>query len=222
MIKCVVFDFDGVLIDSNAVKRKAYFDIFEHLANARDAVSACLAEEREGDRYQVIKSILARLSADGILASNSPIHLAVERYAVKYGEISEAYTVACREIPGASKALIELNKNCPLYVNSATPQIPLRQVVVKRGWGGYFKEVLGGPVSKSDNLSRIIQREGLGGKSVLFVGDSQRDFAAAQIVGCNFLGIRNADNDFFESPAVLAPNLNGLIKVISENWGGLG
>lgn len=220
MIKCVVFDFDGVLVDSNAVKRNAYFDIFAPLGNTREIVSACVAEEREGDRYQVIERILRRLAGAGIVVADEPLLEAVELYADQYNEICESYAVKCREICGASESLSRLAKKYTLYVNSATPEAPLRRVIRNRSWEQYFKAVLGGPVLKADNLEKILKWENIDGKAMFFIGDSQRDFAAAQSGGCHFIGIRNPDNDFKIQPSILLDDLRDLEQVIREHGGG--
>ena len=62
MTQCVVFDFDGVLVDSNAVKRQAYFDIFSSLGpRVVPAVTEVLDGDVDGDRFQQIRRILTRL-----------------------------------------------------------------------------------------------------------------------------------------------------------------
>lgn len=220
MIKCVVFDFDGVLVDSNAVKRKAYFDIFAPLSNTHKIVAACLTEEREGDRYQVIASILRRLRNIGLTWGNDALLDAVVRYAEQYNQICETYTANCREILGASACLKNLAKHYKLYVNSATPEEPLQRVIQQRGWEPYFQDVLGSPHTKIENLNKIMQKINVKSKEIVFVGDSQRDWTAAKTCGCYFVGVRNSDNDFASLDLVLLDDLYGLNKVISEQLGG--
>ncbi|MDD5131494.1 MAG: HAD hydrolase-like protein [bacterium] len=209
MVKVVIFDFDGVLIDSNAIKREAYYQIFASLDNSRGAISACLQEEREGDRYHVIRRILQRLCPQ---AGEEE----VSSYAKNYGIICEARTSTCREIPGASACLDCLAGKYDLYINSATYEDSLRRVVYKRGWDHYFREVLGSPRTKVENLARIMKCQKVAGQEMVFIGDSQRDLNAAQTCGCHFVGIKNADNDFKAKNLVLLDDLYTLDKVILE------
>jgi beta-phosphoglucomutase-like phosphatase (HAD superfamily) len=49
-IRCVAFDFDGTLVDSNAVKRQAYFEAARREDPSGQLVAAVLAELPQGDR----------------------------------------------------------------------------------------------------------------------------------------------------------------------------
>lgn len=219
MIKLIVFDFDGVLVDSNAVKRNAYFDIFAPLGNIREIVATRLTQEREGDRYQVIASILQRLADIGLSWGSDALSDAVVRYAEQYNRICETHTAICREIPGALECLQFLANDYALYVNSATPEGPLQRVIHKRGWTPYFRNVLGSPATKIENLNKITQKMNANSNEMVFIGDSQRDFTAARACGCHFLGMRNLDNDFDSQDLILLDDLYSLREVIFEQWG---
>ncbi len=88
-------------------------------------------------------------------------------------------------------------------MNSATPEEPLHRVVVRRGWRPFFKDVLGRPRSKVDNLRAVLLREACSPSSLAFVGDSPRDRHAAAIVGCPFVA-------FGGLPAGLPPEALGI------------
>ena len=51
--RCLSFDFDGVLVDSNAVKREAYFSIFAGVDGSRQAVEAACRALPAGDRFDM-------------------------------------------------------------------------------------------------------------------------------------------------------------------------
>ena len=195
MTTCVVFDFDGVLVDSNAVKRRAYRDIFASTAGSEPVVESVLESNTEDDRFGVIRSILQGLGLDGLDAPGR-LDLLVAEYSDRYNAICEEHAATCAEIPGASAALTRLVTRHPLYVISATPEDPLRRIVQRRGWGRYFRDVLGRPRTKSENLARVIRGEGIAAAKIVFVGDGRRDLDAARQAGCRFVGVRNAFNDF--------------------------
>ena len=195
MIKCLVFDFDGVLADSNAVKHKAYFDIFANVGVTPRILGGVLAK-CDGDRYQVIKQVLLELAKEGLVSAELHSDELMTRYAEHYNRICEDFAVTCREIAGVSTSLPQLARYYALYVNSDTPEESLRRIINRRGWGDYFRAVLGRPRTKVENLKRILEYESITGSEVGFVGDSQRDLDAAMRCGCRFIGVRSDGNDF--------------------------
>jgi phosphoglycolate phosphatase len=210
MTLCVVFDFDGVLVDSNAVKRQAYFDIFAPLGPGADAaVRAALDGDVDSDRFAIIRRILLALRASGPDAPGLVDDL-VTTYADRYNDICEDHAAHCPEVTGASEALEGLAGSHPLYVSSATPEAPLRRIVERRRWTRFFRDVLGRPRTKLENLRLVMEREAVGGRDVVVVGDGRRDLDAARAAGARFVGVRNAFNDFDPRSLVLLDDLRAL------------
>jgi phosphoglycolate phosphatase-like HAD superfamily hydrolase len=215
MIRCVVFDFDGVLVDSNAVKRQAYSDIFSDFGPAAaGAVVAVLRADTEDDRFGVIRAILTALPDPP--PGEKLDHLVAEQ-AERYNRICEEHAGTCPEVAGASAALNRLGRAYPLYLISATPQDPLRRIVGRRGWSAHFRDVLGRPATKRENLARVMQREGIEGGAIVLVGDGRRDLEAARGAGCRFVGVRNQFNDFDPADLTMIDDLRGLPPLI-EQW----
>jgi phosphoglycolate phosphatase len=217
MTLCVVFDFDGVLVDSNAVKRQAYFDIFSHLGSRTGpTVEAVLDGDVDGDRFQLIRQIVIRLREDSALLPAGTLDALVALYAERYNDICEEHAATCAEIRGASNTLARLAVSHPLYVSSATPENPLRRIVERRGWSGFFRDVLGRPRTKAENLRLIMEREEVDGGAMVVVGDGRRDLDAARLVGARFVGVRNTFNDFEPGALLLIDDLLGLSDLIDS------
>jgi phosphoglycolate phosphatase len=219
IIKCLVFDFDGVLVDSNALKRSAYFNIFATLGQIEEIVEGCLRENREGDRFQIIGQLLQKLEAASFLNMKRRENELLTHYAEEYNTICEAHTVSCQEVPGVSACLPHLAQRYALYINSATPEEPLRRVIQQRQWNSYFRGVLGRPCSKVENLRWIMKREGIDGRSIIFVGDGQQDLLAARDCSCFFIGMRQESNDFDPQGLILVDDWYQLDEVLRERWG---
>jgi phosphoglycolate phosphatase-like HAD superfamily hydrolase len=211
MTVAVAFDFDGVLVDSNSVKRSAFFDVFAPFDESAADVEAVLREQRELDRFGVIAEVLRRVEARDELAR--PDGLAAE-LAGRYGEICDEHASVCPEIRGASDALRELAGRYRLYVNSATPEGPLRRIVTRRGWDGLFEAVLGRPRGKAENLLEILGRSSARPDELVFVGDGAGDLAAARAVGCRFVGVRDDDGEFRAHGVDVLDDLRGLAALI--------
>jgi phosphoglycolate phosphatase-like HAD superfamily hydrolase len=212
MTACVVFDFDGVLVDSNAVKRRAYRDIFADAPESKAVVDAVLQSDTEDDRFGVIRAILRGLNREGNTTAEQD--LLVAEYGERYNTICEEHAATCAEVRGASSALPRLAKSHALYIISATPEVPLRRIVKRRDWSRYFREVLGRPRTKGENLARVIRREGVRGQRIVFVGDGRRDLDAAREAGCRFVGVRNEFNDFDPAGLTMVDDLTGLVELV--------
>jgi phosphoglycolate phosphatase-like HAD superfamily hydrolase len=191
-VRCIVFDFDGVLVDSNRIKRAAYFDAFAEVPGAARAVDECLAFLPDGDRRDIIACIVDKVYAPAERLGR------LESYVQEYGHICDEQLVACAETHGASAVLGALVGVYSLYVNSATPEPSLRDYVALRGWTRHFRQTLGRPNSKPANLEIIRRAEAVASQEIVFVGDRQSDLAAARAANCRFLAVRSDGNDFTE------------------------
>jgi phosphoglycolate phosphatase-like HAD superfamily hydrolase len=181
--QAIVFDFDGVLVESVDVKGAAFVALY-----ARETI-------------EIQRKVRAYHDAHGGVSRFEKIRLFEEEYcgrtvdearikalADRFSEIVEQRVVDAEPVAGAMEFLRDHDVSLPLYVASATPEDELRRIVDKRGMGGFFKEVLGSPRKKDVLLADIIARHGYDAARVLMVGDAITDFNAAQACGTAFLG----------------------------------
>jgi phosphoglycolate phosphatase len=189
-LRCVIFDFDGVLVLSNAAKRRAYFTIFApHGAVAAD-IEAVLADPRFVDRHDVIGGVLARIRPgqhDEALAA---------ALVAQYGRLCLEAQGHGPERAGASALLARWSSQLGLYLNSATPELPLQEAVGARRWNGYFRGVFGRPADKVRNIARALEAEGVTAAEAVMVGDGRGDREAAARAGCRFIAVESDGNDF--------------------------
>ncbi|KKN62285.1 hypothetical protein LCGC14_0513450 [marine sediment metagenome] len=207
-VKIIVFDFDGVIIESNKLKYDAFFSIFA--ADYKNIIKAVLTKHREESRHSIIKQILIELKKNAS-SQIDDIDQEVLFYSEKYNNIVEQRAVTCNEIRGAEIALKILSTQYPLFINSSTPLQPLRRILAKRGILNYFKNVYGGPKSKIENLSEILEEEDKSEGDVLVVGDGWSDLNSAQQKGCLFIGIHNEFNKFIKNNSFIV--LKDLVKL---------
>jgi phosphoglycolate phosphatase-like HAD superfamily hydrolase len=212
--KCLVFDFDGVLVDSNHIKRNAYLTLFPAIPEGRALVESVIREDFDGDRYDTIRRILQRLSAAGLVAPDEFDEPAVTKYAERYGVLCEEAVVAAPEMPGCSQLLPVLAGRLPLYINSATPEEPLRRIIEKRGWAPFFKDALGRPRTKIENFRLILSREHLAPADLTFVGDSPHDQTAAAACGCAFVAVLGGFHRFLDAGPLAISHLSELSRLL--------
>ncbi len=177
IIKCVVFDFDGTLVMSNAIKRDGFTAVAERFPDGVARMDAIMAAP-PGDRYAIMDAFAAFYDADGT------------ELVTEYAQWCEDRILECPERTGATETLAALKaKGISIWINSATPQEPLRTVVAKRYDTGTFTGVHGGHGMKVENLRKVMDAENLRPEQILMVGDGFDDRDGAAAVGCPFIGL---------------------------------
>jgi phosphoglycolate phosphatase-like HAD superfamily hydrolase len=209
-IACVVFDFDGTLVDSNAIKRGTYYEVAARFGDVSALVDEVLGSVR-GDRAGILAEIVRRAEERGLLPGAQTPRQWFDEALADYTAICERRILACEPIPGALDALESLReRGCPLYVNSATPMEPLARILRRRGMDHFFRGIYGAPAPKVENLHSIRRETGLPWSALLVVGDGEEDRRAAEETGCQFFGVASPGGGFGVPPAVIFPDLFAL------------
>ena len=83
MIKCVVFDFDGTLVDSNTIKRETFFAIARPWDSSGKIVAEVFERWPAANRYEKTYKIAEALISRNLLSKDSSLeewasHLANE------------------------------------------------------------------------------------------------------------------------------------------------
>ncbi len=206
MPKAIVFDFDGVILQSVNIKTRAFEALFssespEAVARIRDHHLAHGGVSRYEKFRHAYREILRRpLPAEEEKALGERFNVLVE----------EAVSV-CPWVPGAREFLEARHKQLPLFVASGTPQEELVRIVERRRLSGFFRAVYGTPAKKDAILRRIAAELPCAPEDLLMVGDAGGDQDAARSVGAAFVGVvaPEAPNPFPSGVAVL-PDLTGL------------
>tara|TARA_Y100000034_G_scaffold135774_1_gene209061 strand:- start:3104 stop:3781 length:678 start_codon:yes stop_codon:yes gene_type:complete len=225
MIEAIVFDFDGVIADSNSVKRETYFIIFSDIKNSRESIEEAIRESPKKTRYEIIESILGKLKERGLVEFENPEEER-EIYVQRYGEVSERETIKAREIKGAEKALADLSQKYPLFILTSTIQGGIERVVKERRVDKYFSGVYGadrGDYNKSQILEGMAKRHGFNPEKSVFVGDGRADYECAKHHGMSFVAILNETNDFEikEDIQYKLRDLNKLSEVVEQIESGI-
>ena len=201
-IAVFVFDLDGTLIESDAVKTRAYFDIFHSAAGP--VVEAAIRADRYENRFARIARILRGLQGA------EPAQSEIDRHAKAYNDICETHQSTCAERKGASRVLASLASKRPLYLCSGTWEESLVRIVKARGWQPHFRGVYGGPRKKAANLERAASHAGKECREILVVGDTRDDLDAAVAKGCGFRGVKSGASDFGNERVTLIADLSEL------------
>ena len=182
-----IFDCDGVILDSNKLKSKAFA---EALPNDPPNLISEFVEYHKNNggvsRYEKFRYYFENMKNQ--VEAEKEIENALNNFA---NIVSEGL-LKCDYIPGVIEFIEMLyNKKKRLFVVSGSDENELIQVFRKRGLLHYFKEIYGSPNDKLENTRKVIASTSQS-HSGLFFGDSKSDYNAAIEFGIDFLYIKGA------------------------------
>jgi len=184
-----VFDFDGVLADSVEIKTKAFEQLY--LPHGPAIAAEVVRFHREnGGMPRLQKFIHYQKELLNAPATEEEL----VRLCQAFSDLVVKNVVAASEILGVLDFLKAWHGKLPLFIDSATPDEELRQIVDQRQLSGYFDGIYGSDKSKEKNLAELIAQNHFSPEKVLFFGDALNDYAAARSCCTGFVGIvPNAD-----------------------------
>ena len=192
--KTIIFDCDGVILNSNKIKTQAFK---QSLSNYKK---------------ELVDEFISYHESNGGISRYEKIKFFVEELASNYNYINEEknyfflldlYSKICRkslyevEVASDLKSLREINNETKWLIVSGGDQNELRDIFLKKGISHYFNGgIYGSPDKKKDIISREISTRNII-KPALFIGDSKLDFYAANANQLDFIFLTDW-TDFIE------------------------
>lgn len=210
-LKVVALDFDGVIVESNDIKDRAFSEIFHEYPEYYEKMMAYHYAHNAVDRYQKF-----RYFVEEILKVYDKSVL-IEELSNKFSKITKQAIIQSRYVEGALSFLNYVRNKYPLYLISATPQGELNEIIQARDLEKYFKEVFGAPLSKTDIIKKVMVIEKASPDETLFVGDSPEDLRAASLLGIQFVG-RKSSRQLSDSNYVIVDDLYGLREYLQKTY----
>lgn len=181
--KTIVFDCDGVLLNSNKTKVQAYYNVAKRMggtdAQAQAFVDYHIAQgsfPRNGKIKYYLENIVKQAETPALM----------QQYLEAFDQILESSLMDC-ELAGGFFALKEYTKQARWMVLSGGDQVGLRQIFDRRELFQYFEcGIFGGPEIKENVLAREIANGNIQ-RPALFVGDSKYDHQASTGAGLDFV-----------------------------------
>jgi HAD superfamily hydrolase (TIGR01549 family) len=181
--RALIFDFDGVIVESEHIKTRAFQTLYgEH---GPEVVAAVVAHHEANGGISRRKKI--RHCHETLLGTDLD-GAKLETLCQRFSALVEDEVVGCDWVPGARELLASQFARRPLFVVSGTPQDELTRIVERRGLAPWFTEVHGSPPEKATTIRSILARHDLDPRTVLFVGDAAADWRAARETGVRFIG----------------------------------
>jgi HAD superfamily hydrolase (TIGR01549 family) len=177
----IIFDCDGVLFDSNALKIEAFREVLA--GYPQEIVEQFIVyHQTHGGISRYVK--LRLFFTDFLQTSVDERKL--EELIYEFGNSCQRLYQKAALTPGCLQILETLSPQIPLYVASGSDENELRQVFSWRNLNKYFQEIYGSPKTKQACVSEIILKVG-SNQRILFVGDAESDWQAATSAEINFV-----------------------------------
>jgi len=183
MIKALLFDFDGVILESAGIKTAAYRKLLEE-NNSPEKVDDFMeyhAANTGISRYVKIQYFYEQILGSKLTDTKK------EELINKFSEIVFNEILQASFVKGMPEFLEENYKKLPLFVVTGTPTEEINLIIKKRKLNFYFKEVHGAPGEKKDIIFDILNRYKWDPGEAVFFGDAQSDLRAAEETGVIFV-----------------------------------
>jgi phosphoglycolate phosphatase-like HAD superfamily hydrolase len=191
-IKAIIFDFDGVLVESMDIKARAFAFLFKDCPEHVSAIVKLHMQHGGMSRFEKFERIHKLILKQPLSTEKK------ERLGREFSEFVYQEVVKCPFVKGASEFLQKYNQLFSLFVVSGTPDSEIKAIVKERGLKKYFVGVFGSPAKKKELNMNILRNFKLKAEEVFFVGDSIDDWEGVQDTGINFIGRVNGANPFDE------------------------
>jgi phosphoglycolate phosphatase-like HAD superfamily hydrolase len=177
--RTLVFDCDGVILDSNPIKTKAFYNTA--LPYGSDMANALVAHHKQ--HGGVSRQLKFRTFLRDIV-KQQPSEMALQKLLHRYAAEVRAGLAQCPMAPGLA-SWREAMPDSHWMVVSGGDQTELREVFAARGIADWFDAgIFGSP----DDKDTILAREQLELRlPAVFFGDSRYDYEAATRAGLDFV-----------------------------------
>jgi phosphoglycolate phosphatase-like HAD superfamily hydrolase len=182
-IRNLIFDFDGVMAESNNVRFKGFEELYAGRPESLMNEFMVYVKSRGGlSRYAKIRKFFEL--AENRVPSESEVRDVADRYSalVKKG------VVRAPAVKGAVEFLESAGDGFGLALVSGSDQEELRSICRERGIDKYFQYIYGSPVEKPENLTKLMKTAGWPASECVYIGDARDDLRAAESAGMSFIG----------------------------------
>lgn len=213
MIKAVIFDFDGVIVESVDIKTKAFAKIFEPYGKeVVDKVVEYHLAHGGVSRFEKFKYFYENFLKESLS------EVGLKELCDKFSDIVVDQVVSSPWVKGVKEFFENYKKEYDFFIVSGTPESEIREIVKQRQISSFFRGVYGSPETKDQITARILSNYKLNPTEVLFVGDAPSDLKAARINGTWFVARVNSrgNNPFNDVDFPIIHNLEKLANVISK------
>jgi len=212
-VRDIIFDCDGVLIESIRPKTDLFVDLLPALSDRQEEA----VRELHGSNPGMHRSDVFRHAHEEILGES----VSADQITALCDVFNQRVTDMMSDIPLVEgvQSFLERNRHRFRYhVVSGAPEDELKTLLERLGIASYFSNISGSPPGKPERAQDIVQASERPRDVFLVVGDAEQDLAMAERVDVPMIFRPSTDRVRLKSPYIAGEiaDLNGLQSLIDD------
>ncbi len=187
-IKMILWDFDGVLMNSNAIRDLGFEKTLENYP--KDQVDELMVFHRANgglSRYVKFRHFFEKIRGEQIAET------AIGEWAERFSKIVKALLIDPNLLITETMNYVGRNHAfVPMHIVSGSDQEELRFVCKQLNIYKYFHTINGSPTPKKTLVKTVLESYNYTSNEIILVGDSVNDYEAAEENGIRFVAYNNA------------------------------
>jgi phosphoglycolate phosphatase-like HAD superfamily hydrolase len=199
-IKTIFWDFDGVLMNSNAVRDKGFELVLKEYPKEQVKLLLDFHQANGGlSRYVKFSYFFEEVRGEKITDEQ------VQVWADKFSEIMKANLINEDLLIKETNDFVKANyQNYKMHIVSGSDGNELSKICKGVEISKYFKSIEGSPTPKIELVANLLKKHFYDPKACMLIGDSVNDLDAADkngifFYGYNNLSLKNKTNNYIDS-----------------------
>ena len=181
-IQALIFDYDGVIAESNKIKLSAFKELFKNEKKEHIQELINFHINHEGiSRIKKIEHFYNKVLKKEIS------HEDLELKSTHFSSLVMKKVIECKKVKGVRKFLNNNSEKYKYFISTGTPTEEIKIILKETKMYDFFQEIYGSPETKVQHISSIIQKYKFNQDNLLFLGDSNTDLLAAKKCKIKFI-----------------------------------
>lgn len=195
MIKNILWDFDGVILDSMFLRDYGFRKIFEHYPHEKVEQLIIYHRENGGlSRFHKIKYFYEKILCKNIQEQE------IKNYAEKFSQIMKNELIDPANLIVDTIEFIKNNyEKFNFHIVSGSEHKELNYLCGELKIKKYFIDINGSPTPKDKLVNLLIKNNQYKREETILIGDSINDYEASTLNNISFYGYNNVELKIYEN-----------------------